>query len=176
LPYDEDFDHFVEALAALATIDKRHRDALRRAVELSAESEELARVQVADQQRMYDQAERDALGAQRLLAELRSVLGLSEAVDPTETPLSGNPPQLVQIRAEIRDVAQWTEGSMITAESLIRTRERLRKAPPTAPPAPAREFVGEDSPAAKALGPNRIAMVSLLAIATLVFVALVITR
>ena len=70
------YENYIEAVTALSTIEHRQREALRKAVETATSAEGEAKTHVANQQRMYDRALRDALDAERLLAELRSMLGV----------------------------------------------------------------------------------------------------
>jgi hypothetical protein len=164
------FGSYVEALNALGTVENRQRDALRKAVEGATAIKERAKAQMAEQQRMYDQAGKDANDAERLLADLRSMLGLAQAVTAAATPQAGTPPQLVQIRGEVLHVADWATETRSTAESLLRTRERLVKAAelvePNPPPAPAQ--------VAKAASPRRPRVEVIAAIALLVAIVIVV--
>lgn len=134
---DDRFGGYVEALSALSTVEQRQREALRKAIESAAATEDEAKAQLADQQRMYDRAGQDAQDAERLLADLRSMMGLTPAATTAPTPQVGTPPHLVQIRGQIREVAQWATETKPTVESLLRTRDRLARAPVQAAPAPA---------------------------------------
>lgn len=171
---DEPYDNYVEALSALSAVENRQRDALRKAVEASTAAENRAKSLLADQQRMYDRARQDALDAERLLAGLRSMLGLPREANAASSPRPGTPPRLVQIRAEIREIAQWATESTSTAESLLRTRERLTSAPKPAPQAPS-PGTGEQAPRAEKLRVARgVAVAVLVVIATLAVIVLAI--
>ncbi len=134
MPNDEKFRTYVEALTELSDLDNKHRSALRCAVEASAAADDRAKARLADQQRMYDRAKRDALDAERALTGVRSMLNLPQGAAPTGTPVARAVRPLAQIRAEIAEVARWASESKLTAESLMRTRERLAKAPKPAEP------------------------------------------
>jgi len=128
------FATYAEALGTLGSVEARQRDALRKAVESAATAEAKAKQQLSDQQRMYDRAGRDAQAAERRLAQLRSLLGVAASPLVAAAAHDGEPPSLAQIRGQVRDVEQWAEEARRTAESLLRTRERLAKAPKPAPP------------------------------------------
>lgn len=144
MPDDTAFDVYAEALRALDSMDSRQRDAVRRSVEAVAEAKNAAKKRLADQQRMFDRAAADAGDAERLLLALHATLGVSpRSSAPTPTTQSGTAPTLVEVRAQIRDVAQWASDTKPIAESLLRTRARLEKASkrsqavqPAAPPTP----------------------------------------
>lgn len=161
------FDSYVEALNALSTVEHRHRDALRKAVESAAAAEDRAKAQRADQQRMYDRAGQDARDAERLLAELRSMLGLPPPT-AAPTPQAGGSPQLMQIRGQIRDVAQWATATKPTVESLLRTRDRLAKAPPAVQPAPTPSPIEPSTP------PKKRSIGITVVIAALIVIAIVV--
>ncbi|WP_250281899.1 hypothetical protein [Frankia sp. CiP1_Cm_nod2] len=169
------FAQYAEALNTLGSVDNRRRDALRRAVETATAAENKARTRRADQQRMYDRAAKDADDADRLLSDLRCVLGLPDAVVSAGTPRSGTPrpgtpPRLVEIRGQIREVAQWATEARPVAESLLRTQARLaRAAPAPAKPAPPRVAT---PPASRGVPGGVIAAVVALVILVVVTVVL----
>lgn len=132
------FDQYVEALSGLATVDGRRRDALRKAVESAGAAGDQAKARTDAQQRMYDRAAKDAADADRVLEELREMLGTPrvEAVSPSAP--ADPPPTLAELRARIDEVARWAADKKPVAESLLRTKARLAAVPePTAPPPPA---------------------------------------
>lgn len=173
---DELYRNYVEALSALSAVEARHREALRKAVEAAAAAESRAKTEMADQQRMYDRAGRDALEAERLLTELRLMLGHARGEQPAPTPSAGAPPQLVQIRSQISDVAQWATESTSTAESLLRTRARLAKVERPSAPAPARPIDREPAPVRKSAISTGAVIALLVAIATLTAIVLVLAQ
>ena len=95
MPDPDSFSSYAEALGALSTVENRQREALRKAVESSAATETQAKAQLADQQRIYDRAARDARHAEDLLADLRTMLGLPQAPRAAPRPAAGMPPPLV---------------------------------------------------------------------------------
>lgn len=130
----ETYDRYIEALSALATVDARQSQALRKAVEASNAAEAQLAHQHAEQQRMYDKAAKDADEAAQSLEDLRALLGLPPWSQPAQTPHSGTPPTLVALRAQIREVAAWARESKPVAESLLRTKARITAQPPAPKP------------------------------------------
>jgi hypothetical protein len=163
------FSRYVEALSALSSVESLQRDALRKAVESANAVETQAKTQMADQQRMYDRTSRDAHDTERLLAELRSMLGTAATPPIALTPPTGTPPQLVQIRGQIRDVAQWATDTKPTVESLLRTRDRLAKTPQPVLPTPA----PKPTPVVPA-PPKKLAVGVIAAIAALVIIVVIV--
>jgi hypothetical protein len=174
LASEELFANYAEALAALSTVEARHREALRKAVEASAATENQAKSEMANQQRMYDRAGKDAIEAERHLAELRTMLGIRRDTLPGSSPSAGMPPPLAQIRAHIGEISQWATESVSTAESLLRTRERLRRAPRPTPPPPALPIDREATRAKKPAISTRAVIAVLITIATLTVIVLAI--
>jgi hypothetical protein len=168
LTSDDRFTAYVEALNALSTVEPRQRDALRRAIESAAAAEDEAKAQLADQQRMYDRAGQDAQDAERLLADLRSMLGLTPAAAAGPTPEAGIPPQLVEIRGQIREVAQWATDTKPTVESLLRTRARLARAPTPVQSAPALAPVVPPAP------PKKRSVGVIAAVAAIILIAVIV--
>lgn len=129
------FAQYVEALTVLATVDDRRCAALRKAVEDAAATESQAKAAIADQQRMYVRAARDIDDAERALVELRSVGGFpSEPVPAAEPASHESPPSLATIRGTVAEVAMWVAETRPVLESLLRSRDRLARAQPQAPP------------------------------------------
>jgi hypothetical protein len=125
---DDEFSQYVEALNALSSVHNRQRDALRKATEAAGAVQNRARAALADQQRMYDKAGRDAADAERALGELAKVLRVPVPT-PGPIPAAGTPRQLVELRSAVGAVAAWATESKTLAESLVRTRTRLEQAP-----------------------------------------------
>lgn len=166
------FDSYVEALNALSSVESHRRDALRRAVETASATKDRAKTQMADQQRMYDRAGKDVQDAERLLAELRSMLGMTRPVVTAPNPHERTPPQLVEIRAHIGAVAQWATETRSVAESLLRTKARLANAPKPVVPARAPAAVVQ-APRPKKIPVGVIAIIVTLIIVVIVAVALI---
>ena len=134
MPNDEHFRIYIEALTELSDLDQKHRSALRSAVDASSAAERRAKERTADQQRMYDRAKRDAQEAEQALVAVKSSLNLAHSEAPTGAHGGSSVRALARIRAEISEVDRWARESKSTAESLIRTRERLSNAPEPAKP------------------------------------------
>lgn len=132
---DELYGNYLEALRALGTAPDRQREALRKAVADAAAVTDRSRTQLAGQQRNFDRAGKDVQEAERLLAELRSMLGLRPAAPPAPARSVGDPPQLAEVRGKIGDIARWAEEARPVAESLLRTKQRLANRPQPAQPA-----------------------------------------
>lgn len=127
---------YADALRALSSAEDRRRAALRKAVEAAGDAAVKAETRMADQQRVYDRANRDATAAEGHLAEVSSILGpppspTTSPVRPSETTRS-----LDEIRGQIAEVSQWAVGTKPVVESLMRTRARRE---PSAPAPASRE-------------------------------------
>ncbi|SEQ08345.1 hypothetical protein SAMN05421756_102434 [Microlunatus flavus] len=85
---------------------------------------------------MYGRSAQEAKDVERQLAELRTLLGLPPEPADDSVSEAQAPTSLVEIRGQIRDVAQWATDASSTAESLLRSRARLATAPPPAVFAP----------------------------------------
>lgn len=124
MPDQSLYSEYVEALSALSSVDNLQRGALRKAVEGASTEEQRARTAMATQQRMYDQAGREADHAEHLLDELRATLGVPKATTDAN-PEAGTPEPLLEIRSRITDVARWVAEIRPVADSLLRSRNRL---------------------------------------------------
>jgi cobalamin biosynthesis Mg chelatase CobN len=130
----EAFGAYREAILALLQVEERETASIRQATASAAAVEARARGQLAEQQQVFSQAAREADEAQLLVDQVRSTLRL-----PVPTPLGatasrGGRSRLVEVRAEIRGVADWARDSNTRAESLMRSLNRLARQVPAEPP------------------------------------------